>query len=614
MKGKIKVSRIKFRTLVSNIGFLFRYGWKSAPLFLLAALIYPVYQQVLIFFEHTYSIKFFIDSIQYGRPFGPVLRYICVIAVLVTLNLAFGAFFGHYFKPLSLEKVYARMRRDFYTKAAEVDLECYDDPEYYNDFVWVLNQAPERFQTTLDETCSIIGAIAAISCAGVFIVFTDPAGLLFVAFSVVTTTWAETKLGKLKFALDRERSAGQRKQSYVSRVFYTADSAKEIRLTPVSDRLFGEFKTSGDEIRTAIKKHAPAQVRFGIFSDLLFQHLPLEFFYSFWVIFRVLILHNLSYGDIVALLNSSNRMKNCLERIASLVSEYNTAALFVDKVRAFLNRPPRIASPAKPRPLPESKWEVTLRDVCFCYPGSDRLILDHVSMVIPAGKSLALVGHNGAGKTSLVKLLMRLYDPTSGSIFVNGIDIREFDPAEYRARVGVIFQDFQLFATSVAENVVMESTAADDRRNPAIEMSLERSGFSGRLSKMKNGLSTQITREFDDLGESLSGGEAQKLAIARVVYKGAALSILDEPSSALDPISEYQLNETMQRASEDSTVVYISHRLSTTRLADRVCLLEGGRIVEEGTHEELMDADAAYAHMFNLQAERYRPPEARINR
>jgi ATP-binding cassette subfamily B protein len=130
---------------------------------------------------------------------------------------------------------------------------------------------------------------------------------------------------------------------------------------------------------------------------------------------------------------------------------------------------------------------------------------------------------------------------------------------------------------------------------------------------MKRGLSTPITREFDDSGECLSGGEAQKLAIARVVYKGAALSILDEPSSALDPVSEYQLNETMQRASADSTVVYISHRLSTTRLADRVCLLERGRIVEEGTHDELMGANAAYAHMFNLQAERYRPPEAGVN-
>jgi ATP-binding cassette subfamily B protein len=219
-----------------------------------------------------------------------------------------------------------------------------------------------------------------------------------------------------------------------------------------------------------------------------------------------------------------------------------------------------------------------------------------------------LVGHNGAGKTSLVKLLMRLYDPTSGAILVNGIDIREFDPAAYRERVGVIFQDFQLFAASVAENVAMDRLPEDDPRLTSVRASLVQSGFGDRLTKMGAGLATPLTREFDDAGENLSGGEAQKLAIARVVHKTAALSILDEPSSALDPISEYQLNETMQQASRGSTVVYISHRLSTTRLAGLVCLLEGGRIVERGTHDELMRLGGAYSRMFNLQAARYRPP------
>jgi ATP-binding cassette subfamily B protein len=206
---------------------------------------------------------------------------------------------------------------------------------------------------------------------------------------------------------------------------------------------------------------------------------------------------------------------------------------------------------------------------------------------------------------------MRLYDPSSGSILVNGIDIREFDPVEYRARVGVVFQDFQLFAATVAENVALDRVGQADSCLGQIEASLARSGFAQRLSKMPQGVGTPLTREFEESGENLSGGEAQKLAIARVLFKPVALSILDEPSSALDPVSEYELNATLQEQTKGSTVVYISHRLSSTRLANRVVLLENGRVAEEGTHEELMARGGAYERMFTLQAARYLPPGCR---
>lgn len=596
------------KTILRNVAYLLKYGWMACPGFMLTAFVYAVYQPVLIFFEHRYSVKFFIDSIQFSRPYGPVLLYICVITAFVTLNLAFGAYYHHHLKPKNLEKIYARMRSDMYRKAGSVDLECYDDPKYYNDFVWALNQAPERFSAAFEETCQMIDALTTVACTGVFIVTTDPVGLAFVAFSVVSTTLAEAKIGKLRHVLDRARAPGQRKQAYVSRVFYTADAAKEIRLTSVSDLLLKEYDGAADRIEDAVRQHAPAQVRFSILSDLLFQHLPQELFYTGWIIFRALVLGNISYGDTVALMGSTNWMKTRLERIAMLVQEYGTASLYVEKVRTFFGRESRVVAPAHPAPLPGGRWDISLRNVSFAYPGSDRKIVDNVTLDISGGASLALVGHNGAGKTTLVKLLMRLYDPTEGSITVNGTDIREFDPVSYRERIGVVFQDFQIFAASVAENVAMDHVLPSDERLPEIARSLRQSGFGSRLGGMKNGLSTKLTREFDDAGENLSGGEAQKLAIARVVLKGASLAILDEPSSALDPISEYQLNETMQAAAERSTVVYISHRLSTTRLAGYVCLLEQGRIVERGTHDELMGMNGAYARMFELQAARYRPP------
>jgi len=609
MKGSKTAQPVKVSfSQLRNVAFLLRYGWRAAPLYMALSFFYAAYQQALIFFEHTYSIKFFTDSIQFGRPFGPVLTYIAVISALVGMSLLFGAIYYQYFQPRALERIAAGMRREFHAKAGSVDIDCYDDPAYYNDFVWVLNRAPERFEKTMRQTYNLIGAITAVLFSGVFILLTDPLGVVFVVISVVGTYVLQTRLGALNFEQDRELAVGQRRQAYVSRVFYTADAAKEIRLTPVSDELLGMFDASGAEMEATVRRRAPRMARLGFLGEFAFSRLTLDGLYVLWVVYRVLVRHDLTYGDIVALFHSTSRMKNCLENAASFVAEFGEAALFVEKARTFLARPARLVAPAAPRPLPSGEWTISLRDVCFGYPGSERLILDHVSLDIPSGQSLALVGHNGAGKTSLVKLLMRLYDPTSGAILVNGIDIREFDPAAYRERVGVIFQDFQLFAASVAENVAMDRLPEDDPRLTSVRASLVQSGFGDRLTKMGAGLATPLTREFDDAGENLSGGEAQKLAIARVVHKTAALSILDEPSSALDPISEYQLNETMQQASRGSTVVYISHRLSTTRLAGLVCLLEGGRIVERGTHDELMRLGGAYSRMFNLQAARYRPP------
>jgi ATP-binding cassette subfamily B protein len=236
-------------------------------------------------------------------------------------------------------------------------------------------------------------------------------------------------------------------------------------------------------------------------------------------------------------------------------------------------------------------------------------VLKSVSFSVKQGEKLAFVGHNGAGKTTLVKLAMRLYDPTSGAILLNGIDIRQFDPAEYRALLGSVFQDFQIFAATLSENVVLDKIDPKDAgQQEAIAAALAKSGFSERLARMPRGLDSSLTREFDKEGENLSGGENQKVALSRVFVKESAMAFLDEPSSALDPDSEYELNKTMRDASRGSGVFFISHRLSSTLMADRILLLEDGRILEEGGHAELMALGGRYAEMFELQASRYRPP------
>jgi len=224
-------------------------------------------------------------------------------------------------------------------------------------------------------------------------------------------------------------------------------------------------------------------------------------------------------------------------------------------------------------------------------------------MKIHPHSKIAIVGYNGAGKTTLTKLIMRLYDPDEGVVLLNGVDIKQYALEDYRRKIGAVFQDFKIFAATVKENVLLDF--ADTGSDEAVYAALFKSGFAERLKILPGGLSTHLTTEFEEDGVNLSGGEAQKLAIARVFYKNAYLIILDEPSSALDPIAEYHLNKSMLAAACNRSVLFISHRLSTTRAADKIYMLENGLIIEEGGHSELLSQNGQYAQMWRMQAINY---------
>ncbi|MDE5746310.1 MAG: ABC transporter ATP-binding protein/permease, partial [Acetatifactor sp.] len=231
--------------------------------------------------------------------------------------------------------------------------------------------------------------------------------------------------------------------------------------------------------------------------------------------------------------------------------------------------------------------------------------LKHITMHIKAGQKVAFVGENGAGKSTLTKLLMRLYDVTEGSIRYGGEDIRRYDTAAYRDIFGSVFQDYQIYASPLQENVMMRSRKAGEEKRT--EEALAQSGFLNRLQTLPKGLQTALTREFDEEGVQLSGGEAQKVAIARLFARKGRMqvAILDEPSSALDPRAEYELNKNIMNSVGDATVIFISHRLSTTRDADCIYMFENGEIIEQGTHRELMALNGQYAEMFRCQARYY---------
>lgn len=312
---------------------------------------------------------------------------------------------------------------------------------------------------------------------------------------------------------------------------------------------------------------------------------------------------SIQLGDVASLKNATNDIKSRLDQMNYALVDFQTVGQYAEKFRRFMDYEVNIEGCEGTQPIPEDDCTLELKNVSFQYKDSEKYVLRNVSMTIRKGEKLALVGENGAGKSTLIKLIMRLYDVTEGCITFGGVDIRELNIKEYRAKIGAVFQDFQIYGASLAENVKMDFVEDSDR--DSISAALHKADFGSKLEKLEQGIDAELTREFSDSGTMLSGGEAQKAAIARIFMRNTPVAILDEPSSALDPIAEYRLNKNMLENAENQAVILISHRLSTTKDADKIILLENGGIAESGTHAELLANGGTYAKMWNVQAEKY---------
>ena len=598
-----KKTKQKASVVMKNNWYLLKLMFKASPAFVIIPALDAIRGQLSIFFEHTVGIGYVLEAAEKGYPFERVAFVILILALAITLGMLFTVFSGDYIMAKEAPKVKEKIKMVLYEKASKVDLACYDDPDFYNSQVLALSEVDKQIDKVEGLVINVLSGLSTFISTGIYFIVKDKPSILFVVVSFIMSYFFNQMFVKVNYKARIERNPSERKRTYIERIFYLNDYAKELRMNPdVADIMYDRFDKASEEIIAVDKKYA--RRRFGL--EFLRKYVANLFFsdslYVAYLVTMVVVTKSISISTLAILYSSFGRLKHSMNVFTETYPAACESSLYIQKIRDFLNTEQKIVSEDKFVATKAAK-RLDLKDVSFAYSSKTPNVIENMNLFIKPGQKIALVGYNGAGKTTLVKLLMRLYDPTTGTIMADGTDIRKYELESYRDSIGAVFQDFNIFAGSVRENVVLAPTenASEDK----IIQSLKDSGLYDRAMQLENKLDSMLTTEFDDKGLNLSGGEEQKLAISRVFYKDAGLMILDEPSSALDPIAEYQLNHAMLKATGDKTVIFISHRLSTTRIADYIFMLEDGKIVEQGNHEELLALHGKYEAMWKAQAGAY---------
>ena len=404
----------------------------------------------------------------------------------------------------------------------------------------------------------------------------------------------------VEFEKEKVMTPFERQKDYTKRTVLLKDFAKEIKTTNIFTVVKRRFKEAIDNNIKAIKKYGLKISVLELLSDFFGEVVPIAGGFAYGC-YRLIVLENIEISSFSVLISAITNCRNKLNQLAYYFTMQQKHCLWVQNLREFLDYEPQVKGGDK---IPGEFESLEFKNVSFHYTGNKKNSLTDVSFKINKGESIAVVGHNGAGKTTLSKLMMRLYDADEGEILYNGINIKEYDLLKYREKFASVFQDYRIFAMTVAENVLIQEV--DDTNINTATSALKQSGVYSKIETLQEKENTILTREFDDEGALLSGGESQKVTIARMFAKDFDVAILDEPSSALDPIAETKMYENLMEGTKDKTVIYISHRLSSATRSDNILVFEKGRLIESGKHETLMALNGEYCRMFTLQASGYK--------
>jgi len=489
---------------------------------------------------------------------------------------------------------------DLVHHAAKLDLYQFENPVFYDKLERARRQTAGR-TVLLSQTLAQIQDILTLLSLGAGLVVFNPWLILILIIAVIPSFLGETHFNEKTYSLTRSWTPERRELDYLRYLGSSAETAKEVKVFGLENYLARRFKELSDEYYLANRKISISRASWGYFLSAIGT---IAYYAAYFFVLMQTLTGVITIGTMTFLSGSFQRMHGMLQSIMSRFSGIAENALYLKDLFEFFEIEPSILANENgkliPRPVQKG---ITFENVSFKYPDNDFWAVRNLSFTLNPGEKLALVGENGAGKTTLVKLLACLYKPTEGRILIDGIDILDYQLADLRANIGIIFQDYIRYEMTVSDNIAVGDIENIEDRE-AIQNASEMSMANEVIAQLPNGFEQVLGKRFKE-GTELSGGQWQKIALARAYMRNAQLIVLDEPTSALDARAEHQVFQRFSELIHGKMAVLISHRFSTVRMADRILFLEKGKLIELGTHDELLDLDGKYAELFQLQAQGY---------
>lgn len=587
---------------INNIIYVLKPIWKYDKLYMIncmfmSLIINPINSIAGVLFTQNV-----VDAVGNGKEFSEILLIILTFLFILLLVIIIQNAFNTLYKESHWEKIKQKINSEVYEKVLNTDFEHFDNPDFYNDYTWTINEYSNKAyesNSLLENICRSLSTIVSMTT---FIAILGPWLIVFTIIEMLITISFETHRNRLVEKKKEEILPVERKIKYVHRIFYQREYAADIKSTRLPYILKKLYNENSDQKINIIKKYAKKVLVWLYAQNIL------------GILYNTIIMIYISYnmvvnkkitgiGKFTSLITANSQLMTSLYSFFGFIAKADNIGLYAVKIKKFFECMSSIENSVDDKSIELSNKKpikVELRNVSFSYPNS-KFKLDDINFTVMPGETVGIVGANGVGKSTLVKLLLRLYDIDNGNILINDTNIEAYSVSSLRKNIGVIFQKPNIYAFSLYDNLQLHQKHTVEQCKCAVN----KIGLNRVLANSESNIYSQMTREFDTNGILLSGGELQKLGLARIINENVGLLILDEPSSALDPLAEYELVKLLNEKSRTTSAIIIAHRLSTIRDANRIYVMDDGHIVESGTHSTLMKKRGLYYTMFKKQSENY---------
>lgn len=596
----------KQRTVANNMKFLIGNAWRWDKRLFICFGLYTIITALLPFIG-IFTPKLLIDELMNQKR----IEFLIIILVSFFLISAITNYLTSYLYALCYPRM-TKLRFKYINmlqkKCMTMDFQHTEDKDILNnvDVAWnALNNDSDGIQGVYIKLFGVLGSMISLLGYITIVITLSPLVLLYLITNVVITYFLTLRAKKFEHSKKDENAEYNRKANYIYNTMADFAYGKDIRIYELGDWLSSKLKNFRNGNMGIFKK-----VKYKYFSaavvDITLLLLREGIIYTY-LIFKVLV-KGMSIGDFTMYFSTIGGFADWMKNIIADLAHIRAQNLYINDFRDFLEMDMNIEETNELKQIPEAdKYEIEFKNVVFKYPNSDKYIYRNLNLKIKGGQKLAIVGINGAGKTTFVKLLTRLYDPVEGEILLNGINIKEFSKEEYFKLFSVVFQEIKMFPFTVSENIALTEKENIDEQK--VRESIFRADIHEKINSLTKGIDTNVLKILDENGIEFSGGENQKIALARALYKNGDIVILDEPTAALDAIAEHKTYTKFNEMIGNKTAIYISHRLASTRFCDVIAFFEDGEIKEYGSHEELLSQNGRYTEMFNVQAQYYKEEE-----